>query len=331
MKKRILGSENFEVSALGFGCMGMSFAYGGMQEQQAINTLHQAMDAGITFFDTAEVYGPYENEKLLAKAIKGRRDQIQIATKFGFLIETSQNGVNQINGVNSHPEHIKQAVEGSLKRLQIDTIDLLYQHRLDPNVPIEDVIGVMSDLVHEGKVKHLGLSEVSEKTLRKAHAIHPITAIQSEYSLWTRGVENTILPVCEALNIGFVPYSPLGRGFLTGSLDIKQLAEDDFRKSLPRFQQQAIQHNQKLLEQMQDIAQQYGCSLAQLALAWMLNKYDHLVPIPGSRKPEHLQDNIQAVNLNLTVATLEQLDHIFEPHAIIGERYSEKDLAYLDH
>ena len=330
MKTRTLGQDNFQVSALGFGCMGMSFAYGGMEERQAIHTIHQAIDSGITFFDSAEVYGPFDNEKLLAKAIKGRRDQLQIATKFGFLIDPTQQGVNQINGVNSHPDHIRQAVEGSLQRLEIDTIDLLYQHRLDPNVPIEDVIGVMSDLVKEGKVKHLGLCEVSEKTLRKAHAIHPITAIQSEYSLWTRNVETTILPVCNELNIGFVPYSPLGRGFLTGKLDMNQLGNDDFRKGLPRFQEQAAQHNLLLLKQAQKIADEYSSSLAQIALAWMLNKHEHLVPIPGIRKVEHLQDNIQAVNLTLSSETLQQLDDIFAPQAISGERYTEKDLAFLD-
>lgn len=330
MKIRTLGQDNFQVSALGFGCMGMSFAYGGMNQQEAIATLHQAMDAGITFFDTAEVYGPFDNEKLLAKAIKGRRDQLQIATKFGFLIDPTQQGVDQISGVNSDPNHIRQAVEGSLQRLEIDTIDLLYQHRLDPNVPIEDVIGVMSDLVKEGKVKHLGLCEVSAKTLRKAHAIHPITAVQSEYSLWTRGVENTILPVCKELNIGFVPYSPLGRGFLTGKLNMSELGNDDFRKGLPRFQEQAAQHNLMLLQQAQKIADEYASSLAQIALAWMLNKHEHLVPIPGIRKVEHLQDNIQAVNLTLSNETLQQLDDIFAPQAISGERYTEKDLAFLD-
>lgn len=329
MKTRSLG-QNLQVSALGFGCMGMSFAYGGMEEQQAVHTIHQAIDSGITFFDSAEVYGPFDNEKLLAKAIKGHRHQLQIATKFGFLIDPSQQGTKQISGVNSHPDHIKRAVEGSLQRLEIETIDLLYQHRLDPNVPIEDVVGTMADLVKAGKVKHLGLCEVSEQTLRKAHAIHPITAVQSEYSLWTRGVETSILPVCKELKIGFVPYSPLGRGFLTGKLDMNQLAEDDFRKGLPRFQSEAAQHNQRLLQQTQEIAAQYQCSLAQLALAWMLNKHEHLVPIPGIRKIEHLQDNVRAVELILSHETLQQLDEIFKPSSIYGERYTEKDLAFLD-
>ncbi|KAA8733276.1 aldo/keto reductase [Acinetobacter qingfengensis] len=329
MKTRILG-QNLEVSAMGFGCMGMSFAYGGLDQQHAIRIIHQALDHGINFFDSAEVYGPFENEKLIARAIQGRNENIRIATKFGFKIDQTKQGVEQICGVDSRPTHIREVVEASLRRLGVEKIDLLYQHRVDPNVPIEDVVGTMADLIKEGKVLHLGLCEISAQTLRKAHAIHPITAVQSEYSLWTRQPEQQILPVCKELNIGFVPYSPLGRGFLTGHLDTTQLSDTDFRTSLPRFQQQAVQHNQQLLAQCQDIAANNQCSLAQLALAWMLNKHSHLVPIPGIRKAEHLMDNIAAVDVSLSTTDIAQLDEIFQEKHVYGQRYNQQDLDLID-
>ncbi|WP_426577961.1 aldo/keto reductase [Xenorhabdus stockiae] len=331
MKNRYLGNDKFSVSALGLGCMGMSFAYGGAEESQAIKTIHTAIDMGITFLDTAEVYGPFDNEILVGKSIKGLRDKVQIATKFGFHILPTGSGLERMAGVDSRPAHIREAVEGSLKRLNINTIDLLYQHRIDPAVPIEDVVGTMADLIKEGKVRHLGLSEVSADTLRRACKVHPITAVQSEYSLWSREPESNILPVCRELGVGFVPYSPLGRGFLTGKItDQSGFASDDFRRNLPRFQQDAMQKNQQLLSKLQSVAGKYHCSLAQLALAWMMNKQDDIVPIPGARKIEHLQDNAGAANLHISASDIQFIDTIFLPENIQGLRYNQGDLALID-
>lgn len=327
MKKRQIG--NLEISSIGMGCMGMSSSYGGLEEKEAIYILHKAVDLGINFFDTAEVYGPFTNEILLNKALRNHKD-VLIATKFGFQLDPTKSGIEQISGLTSHPKNIRKVAEESLKRLGRDSIDLFYQHRVDPNIPIEDVIGTMADLIHEGKIKHIGLCEVSEKTLRTAHAIHPVTAVQSEYSLWSREAEHKILPTCTALNIGFVPYSPLGRGFLTGKLRMETLQDHDFRKNLPRFQDEAIKQNQHLIEALELISKFYHCSNAQLALAWMLHKYEHLVPIPGIRKINHLQDNIAASEIIIEEEDIQKIDNIFQPQYISGTRYNEKELQMID-
>ncbi|CDG22313.1 conserved exported protein of unknown function [Xenorhabdus poinarii G6] len=331
MKTRYLGKDKFQVSALGLGCMGMSFAYGGAEESQAINTIHTAVDLGVTFLDTAEVYGPFDNEVLVGKAIKGIRDKVQIATKFGFRILPTGQGLERMAGVDSRPEHIREVVEGSLKRLNIDTIDLLYQHRVDPTVPIEDVVGTMAELLKEGKIRHIGLSEVSPDTLRRACKVHPITAVQTEYSLWTREPEEGILKACRELGVGFVPYSPLGRGFLTGKItDQSGFADDDFRRNLPRFQKEAMQQNQQLLSQLQDVAGKNRCTLAQLALAWVMSKGDDIVPIPGARKIGHLQDNTGAVSLNISDDDIKIIDNIFTPNNVHGLRYNQSDFNLIN-
>ncbi|EBJ1026338.1 aldo/keto reductase [Salmonella enterica subsp. enterica serovar Sarajane] len=331
MITRYLGKDNFQVSALGLGCMGMSFAYGGAEESHAISTIHTAVDLGVTFLDTAEVYGPFDNEALIGKAIKGIRNKVQIATKFGFRILPTGKGLERMAGVDSRPEHIRKSVEGSLKRLNIDTIDLLYQHRIDPTVPIEDVVGTMAELIKEGKIRHIGLSEVSADTLRRACKVHPITAVQTEYSLWTREPEESIIGACREMGVGFVPYSPLGRGFLTGKIkDHSGFSDDDFRRSLPRFQNEAMNKNQNLLNQMQNISDKYGCTLAQLALAWVMNKGDDIVPIPGARKIEHLQDNVGAVNLNIADDDIKYLNNIFNPGSVYGLRYNQGDFNLID-
>lgn len=331
MQKRFLGKEKFEVSGLGLGCMGMSFAYGGSKDHDAINTIHAAIDMGVTLLDTAEVYGPFENEVLVGKAIRGVRDQVKIATKFGFRILPSGHGLERMAGVDSRPEHIRKAVEGSLTRLNIDAIDILYQHRVDPDVPIEDVIGTMSDLITEGKIKHIGLSEVSVDTLRRATKVHPITAVQSEYSLWSRDPENGILEACNELDVGFVPYSPLGRGFLTGKInDVSKFVNDDFRRSLPRFQQNAMEENTLLLNQLKNMAKNNECSLAQIALAWVMSKGEQIVPIPGARKIEHLKDNVGAIDLNLSKDDIRLIDQIFSPQNISGLRYTEGDFSLIE-
>lgn len=331
MKTRFLGKDHFQVSALGLGCMGMSFAYGGAEEAQSLETIHRAVDLGVTLIDTAEVYGPFENEVLVGKAIKGIRDKVQIATKFGFRILPTGQGLERMAGVDSRPQHIRDAVVGSLKRLNIDTIDLLYQHRVDPNVPIEDVIGTMADLIKEGKIRHIGLCEVSGDTLRRAYKVHPITAVQSEYSLWSREPEQGILQVCRELGVGFVPYSPLGRGFLTGKItDQSGFSDDDFRRNLPRFQKEAMLNNHQLLEQLQDIASKYSCTLAQLALSWVLSKGNDIVPIPGVRKINHLVDNIGSVDLAISDHDMNVMDHIFKPSHIHGLRYTQGDFDLIE-
>lgn len=330
MQQRQLGNQGLQVSALGLGCMGMSFAYGQNDEKQALNTLARAFELGVNFLDTAEVYGPFTNEELLAKAIKGRRD-IKVATKFGFRITEQGEGWERITGANSEPAHIRRAVEGSLQRLGVEAIELLYQHRLDPAVPIEDVVGVMADLVREGKVKYLGLSEVSSATLRRAQAVHPISALQSEYSLWTRDPEQDLLATCRELNIGFVPYSPLGRGFLTGQFPAAStLAEDDFRRYLPRFQQDAQAHNQKLVNQLSEMAAGYDATAAQLALAWVLAKGEFIVPIPGASKIANLEQNCAAASLTVKAADLTALDTLFDAKNIQGERYNASEFEMVD-
>lgn len=331
MKTRYLGKEKFQVSALGLGCMGMSFAYGGAEESQAINTIHAAVDMGVTFLDSAEVYGPFDNEVLVGKAIKGIRDKVQIATKFGFRILPTGQGLERMAGVDSRPEHIREAVEGSLKRLNIETIDLLYQHRVDPAVPVEEVVGTMADLVKEGKIRHIGLSEVSAQTLRRACKVHPITAVQTEYSLWTREPEGGILKACRELGVGFVPYSPLGRGFLTGKItDPSLFAADDFRRNLPRFQAETMRKNQQLLDRLQQVAGRYDATLAQMALAWVMSKGEDIVPIPGARKINHLRDNAAAADIMLSPEDILTIDHIFAAENVAGLRYNQGDFYLID-
>lgn len=331
MKIRYLGKEKFQVSALGLGCMGMSFAYGGAETSQAINTIHAAMDMGVTFLDTAEVYGPFDNEVLVGKAIKGFRDKVQIATKFGFRILPTGQGLERMAGVDSRPAHIRESVEGSLKRLNVETIDLLYQHRVDPAVPVEEVVGTMADLVKEGKIRHIGLSEVSAQTLRRACKVHPIAAVQTEYSLWSREPEAGILHTCRELGVGFVPYSPLGRGFLTGTItDPGVLSADDFRRHLPRFQAETMRKNQLLLERLQQVATRYDATLAQIALAWVMSKGEDIVPIPGARKIAHLRDNAGAANITLAAEDILTIEHIFTADNVTGLRYTQGDFDIIE-
>src|SRR5580698_2741817 len=304
MQKRKLGKSNLEVSALGLGCMGMSFSYGPPKDKHEMTALlRAAVERGITFFDTAEVYGPFLNEELVGEALAPVRDQVVIATKFGFDLspDFDPRGMKGLPGLNSRPEHIKQAVEGSLKRLKIDVIDLFYQHRVDPNVPIEDVAGAEKDLIQEGKVKHFGLSEAGVQTIRRAHAVLPLTALQSEYSLWTRSPEKEIIPTLEELGIGLVPYSPLGKGFLTGAMNENtKLDTTDFRSTLPRFTPEAMKANQALVDLLGSIAQRKQATPAQIALAWLLAQKPWIVPIPGTTKLHRLDENIAAVSVELT-------------------------------
>jgi aryl-alcohol dehydrogenase-like predicted oxidoreductase len=325
MKKRKLGKSGLEVSAIGLGCMGMSFSYGPPKDkQEMIALLHAAVERGITFFDTAEVYGPYINEELVGEALAPYRGQVVIATKFGFDLSGSDNRPGAA-GLNSRPEHIREAVAGSLKRLRVETIDLLYQHRVDPNVPIEDVAGTVKDLIREGKVKHFGLSEAGVQTIRRAHAVQPLTALQSEYSLWTRTPEKEVLPTCEELGIGFVAFSPLGKGFLTGAMDENtKLDSTDFRSTLPRFTPEAMKANQALIDLLARIAQRKKATPAQIALAWLLAQKPWIVPIPGTTKLHRLEENIRAVEVELTPDDLREIDSATSRIAVQGDRYPEK-------
>jgi aryl-alcohol dehydrogenase-like predicted oxidoreductase len=321
MQKRKLG--NLEVSALGLGCMGMTHAYGQAPDKQAmIDLLRTAVERGVSFFDTAEVYGPFNNEELVGEALAPLRDQVVIATKFGFAPDP--NGGPRWSGLDSRPEHIRAVTEASLKRLKTDTIDLLYQHRVDPNVPIEDVAGTVGELIKEGKVKHFGLSEAGADTIRRAHAVQPVTALQSEYSLWTREPEQEILPLLEELGIGFVPFSPLGRGFLTGKMDAStQFDSNDFRMSLPRFTPEAMQANQALVDLLNQVAQQKGATPAQVALAWLLAQKPWIVPIPGTTKLHRLDENLSAAALQLTPEDLAGIDAAAAKITVQGARYPE--------
>jgi aryl-alcohol dehydrogenase-like predicted oxidoreductase len=325
MQKRKLGKGNLEVSALGLGCMGMSFSYGPPKDKQEMTKLlHAAVDLGITFFDTAEVYGPFTNEELVGEALAPYRGKVVIATKFGFDLSGKDNKPGAA-GVNSKPEHIKQAVEGSLKRLKVQTIDLLYQHRVDPNVPIEDVAGAVKELIQAGKVKHFGMSEAAAKTIRRAHAVQPVTAVQSEYSLWTRGPEAEVLPTLEELGIGFVPYSPLGKGFLTGKMDEnKTFDSTDFRSTLPRFTPEALKANQALIDLLGSIAKRKNATPAQIALAWLLAQKPWIAPIPGTTKPNRLEENIGALTVELTAEDLRDIDSAASKIKVEGARYPEK-------
>ncbi|MFT4002495.1 MAG: aldo/keto reductase [Rhizobium sp.] len=327
MKTRRLGKD-LTVSAVGLGCMGMSFAYGATDEAESVKTLRRAVDLGVTFFDTAETYGPFTNEELLGRTLKPVRDRVVIATKFGFKLDPAKSGPAAMTGVDSRPEHVKEVAEASLKRLGTDIIDLFYQHRVDPNVPIEDTVGAMAELVKEGKVRALGLSEAGSATIRRAHAVHPIAAVQSEYSLWSRDPEEDVLATCRELGIGFVPYSPLGRGFLTGAIrQTDDLAADDFRRSLPRFQGENFDANAALVARLQALAEEKGVTAAQLALAWVLHQDDDIVPIPGARKLHHLEQNAAAADIVLSATEVKELGDIVAPENVAGKRYSDASLA----
>jgi aryl-alcohol dehydrogenase-like predicted oxidoreductase len=324
MQTRKLGNSNLEVSALGLGCMGMSFSYGVVHdEQEMISLIHAAVDRGITFFDTAEVYGPHTNEALLGKALPPLRDKVVIATKFGFNI--IPNGAPGSQTLNSRPEHIKQAAEASLKRLNIDVIDLLYQHRVDPEVPIEDVAGAVKELIQEGKVKHFGLSEAGVQTIRRAHAVQPVAALQSEYSLWHRTPEAEVIPTLEELGIGLIPYSPLGKGFLTGKMDEStELGSGDFRSTLPRFTPEARKANQAFVDLLATVAKRKNATPAQIALAWLLAQKPWIVPIPGTTKLSRLEENIGAVAIELTADDLRQIESSAAEIKVQGARYPER-------
>lgn len=323
MKTRVLGKSGLEVSAIGFGCMGLNFSYGhGLNREESITLIRQAVERGVTFFDTAEVYGPFTNEEIVGAALTPIRDRVVIATKFGFDIDPA---TGKMSGTNSRPEHIRTVAEASLKRLGIEVIDLLYQHRVDPNVPIEDVAGAVKDLIAEGKVKHFGLSEPGAQTVRRAHAVQPVTALQNEYSLWTRGPEtNGILQACEELGIGLVAYSPLGKGFLTGAMGKDtRISENDFRKILPRFTPEAMEKNQALVDLLKRIAAEKKVTAAQIALAWLLAQKPWIVPIPGTTKLHRLEENLAAAEVELTAGDLAEIQRAAAEIAVEGQRYPE--------
>ncbi|MBG9814141.1 aldehyde oxidase [Bacillus endophyticus] len=321
MRKRTLGNSGLEVSSIGLGCMGMSYGYGPPSDKkEMISVIRDAVERGVTFFDTAEVYGPYTNEELVGEALLPFKDQVVIATKFGFHI---QNG-KQV-GMNSRPEQIKKAVEDSLKRLRVEAIDLYYQHRVDPGVPIEEVAGAVKDLIQEGKVKHWGLSEAGVKTIRRAHAVHPLAAVQSEYSLWWRRPEEELLPSLEELGIGFVPFSPLGKGYLTGRFNANSTFEgDDFRSILPRFTSEALQANEVLIQLLQKVAERKGATMAQIALAWLLAQKTWIVPIPGTTKLNRLEENLNSANIKLTSEELDDINSATSKITLMGDRYPEE-------
>lgn len=326
MKKRKLGAGP-EVSAIGLGCMGMSEFYGGRDDNEAVSTIHHAIDIGVTFLDTANMYGVGHNEMLVGRAVAGKRDQVVIATKFGNV--RGEDG--SFRGINGRPEYVRQACEASLKRLKLDVIDLYYQHRVDPNTPIEETVGAMADLVRQGKVRWLGLSEAAPATIRRAHAEHPITALQTEYSLWSRDPEDEILPTVRELGIGLVPYSPLGRGFLTGQIkSIDDLAPDDYRRQSPRFQGENFQKNLELLREIEAIAADKGCAPSQLALAWVLAHGNDIVPIPGTKRRKYLDLNVAAVDLQLTRDDLDRIDRVMPAGVAAGTRYATPQMAALN-
>jgi aryl-alcohol dehydrogenase-like predicted oxidoreductase len=326
LQQRKLGHQGLEVSALGLGCMGMSQSYGVPDDPESLATIQRAIVLGVTFFDTAEAYGPFTNEELLGRGIKGRRNQVIIATKFGFRFEGGE-----LVGLNSRPKHIKAVAEASLRRLGTDHIDLLYQHRVDPEVPIEDVVGAMADLVREGKVRFLGLSEAGVHTIRRAHAVHPITALQSEYSLWERNLEQDIIPLLRDLGIGLVPFSPLGRGFLTGTAKrAEEYPEGDYRRGDPRFQGENFDANMRAAGVVRERAKKLGATPAQVALAWLLHKGDDIVPIPGTKRRRYLEENVAAADLALSGAEIAELDAALPPEAVAGPRYNDRMMSFID-
>ena len=326
MKTRRLGKKGPTISALGLGCMGMSEFYGPTDEAESMATLHRALDLGITYLDTADVYGPFKNEVLVGHAIRGRRNQVFLATKFGILRSEDPN----YRGVSGKPEYVKQSLEASLKRLGVDVVDLYYQHRIDPNVPVEETAGAMAQLVKEGKVRYLGLSEAGPKTIRRAHAVYPITAVQNEYSLWTRDPEDGVLAVCRELGIGFVPYSPLGRGVLTGKITrLDDLAKDDFRKTTPRFEKANFKKNLELADRLSQMAAERGCTAGQLALAWVLAQGEYIVPIFGTKRRTYLEENVGALDVDLTAEELKRLDRLFPKDAVVGARYGEAMMTLI--
>jgi len=325
--KRPLGSQGLEVSVLGLGCMGMSEFYSGRDEAEAVATIHRALECGVTFLDTADMYGPFTNEVLVGKAIADRRDQVVLATKFANV----RGEKGEYLGIRGDAEYVRQACDASLKRLGVDHIDLYYQHRVDPNTPIEETVGAMADLVKAGKVRYLGLSEAAPETIRRAHAVHPISALQTEYSLWSREPEEEILPTVRELGIGYVAYSPLGRGFLTGQIRrMEDLAKDDYRRSAPRFQGENFQKNLDLVAEIETMAREKGCSPAQLALAWLLAQGDDIIPIPGTKKRARLEENVAAIDVRITAEDRARIDRILPAGAAAGTRYATPQMAALN-
>ena len=327
MLYRKLGKTEIKLPSIGLGCMGMSHGYGEPDDVESIATLEKAIEIGITFWDTADIYGAGKNEELIAKVLKPNRNKIFIATKFGFI----PGGENKYGfGFDASPKHMKEAVESSLRRLNTEVIDLYYAHRIDPNVPVEEMVGAMADLIKAGKVKYLGLSEASASTIKKAHAIHPISALQSEYSILTRDVEKEVLPLCKQLGITFVPFSPLARGLMTNTLNIADLSDTDFRKNLPRYQQDTKENNEQLTKHFAELAQNKGCTPAQLALAWILSQGENIIPIPGTKKRKYLKDNAGSVNVKLDKTDLDNIEKVIKQFPNTGERYNEANFKMVD-